>query len=70
MLRCDDERAVAHRIESEYVEFPGLALTKAQARRLFGLDPCRCDVILDGLVEARVLRRTEGERYVLNRDTR
>jgi len=33
-------------IEAEYRESPGLSLTKAQARRLWGLDPGTCDALM------------------------
>ena len=52
-------------IRSEYREIPGLHLTRAQARRLWGLDHETCDALLDTLVATRFLRRTATDGYVL-----
>ncbi len=46
------------RVQGEFLEMPGLCLTEAQARRLFGLDEAACRAALDALVEARFLFRT------------
>lgn len=51
-------------IEAEYREMPGLSVTEAQARRLWGLDKTTCRRALDALVERGVLRRTWREAYV------
>ena len=53
-------------IRSEYLEIPGLSLTKPQARRLWGLDPETCDALIDDMVSAKFLRRTPGDYYVRN----
>jgi hypothetical protein len=53
------------RIRSEFVEMPGLTLTKPQARRLWSLDSQLCDTLLDALVSARVLEKTTRDAYVL-----
>ena len=50
-------------IRAEYLEVPGLHLTKAQIRRLWGLDVETCDRLLDALLESRFLRRTKTDRY-------
>ena len=47
------------RIRSEYLEMPGLRLTRRQAQRLWGLDEHTCAQLLDSLTESRFLRRTE-----------
>jgi hypothetical protein len=52
-------------IRAEYREIPGLHLTRPQARRWWGLDSETCDTVLDALVTARFLRRTERDGYVL-----
>jgi hypothetical protein len=36
-------------IQGEYLEMPGLQLTKPQVQRLWGLDPATCDALLDTL---------------------
>ena len=51
-------------IQSEYLEIPGLHLTKPQVQRLWGLDPVRCDSLLDALVDARFLKRTPTNGYM------
>ena len=51
-------------IRSEYLEMPGLHLTKAQVQRLWGLDPVSCQCLLDALVDARFLKRTSDDVYV------
>jgi hypothetical protein len=56
---------LAQRIRAEYRESPGLNLTKAQMRKLWGLDSTLCDALVDALVAARVLRPTRRGGYVL-----
>ena len=52
-------------IQTEYLEMPGLSLTRAQARRLWGLDEPTCEDLLNALVAARFLRQTTRQTYVL-----
>ena len=47
-------------IRAEYVEMPGLSLTRAQAQRLWLLEPDVCDNILRAMVDAGFLRQTSG----------
>jgi hypothetical protein len=54
-----------HMIRAEYLEMPGLQLTKTQIQRLWRLDPHICDVLVDSLVAAEFLRKTPREAYVL-----
>jgi hypothetical protein len=54
-------------IQAEYLEMPGLNLTKPQVRRLWGLDPQTCDVVLDTLVATAVLKKTPHQTYSLVR---
>jgi hypothetical protein len=49
---------------AEYLEMPGLHLTRSQVRRLWGLDEPTCDALLDALVCLRFLRKTRGDGYV------
>jgi hypothetical protein len=51
-------------IESEYQEMPGLLLTKAQARRLWGLTASDCDALLETLQATHFLRVTDDGQYV------
>jgi len=52
-------------IRAEYLEMPGLQLTKPQVRRLWRLEPNMCDVLLDSLVATDFLRKTHSDSYVL-----
>lgn len=45
------------RVRGEYLEMPGLRLTRRQAQ-LLGLDEHTCTQLLDSLTEARFLHRT------------
>jgi hypothetical protein len=49
----------------EYLEMPGLRLTRRQAQRLWALDTTTCDALLDALERAQFLRRTEKGEYML-----
>ena len=51
-------------VRAEYLEVPGLELTRDQAQRLWGLDRVACDQVLAALVESRFLRRTRDNRYL------
>jgi hypothetical protein len=44
------------RIRAEYLEMPGLCLTRRQMRRLFVLDAGTCDAAVDELVRSGFLR--------------
>ncbi len=52
-------------VRGEYLEMPGLRLTRQQAQRLWSLDADTCATLLTTLEEARFLRRTRGGDYVL-----
>jgi len=66
-MRMDD---VLQRIQGEFVEMPGLRLTPAQARRLWGLDRELCDALLATLVEANFLSQTRDGAYVRTQGAR
>ena len=51
-------------IRGEYLEIPGLLLTRSQVQRLWDLDPVVCDQVLGALVELRFLRRTPEGAFV------
>ena len=40
---------VLRRVQGEYLEMPGLRLTRAQAQRLWGLEQSMCDALLGAL---------------------
>ena len=66
-MRIDD---VLQRIQAEYVEMPGLRLTSAQARRLWGLESDVCTALLGSLVDARFLVQTRDGRFVRSEGAR
>jgi hypothetical protein len=57
-------------ITAEYIELPGLSLTKPQVQRLWILEAAVCDALLDALVAARVLWKTPTGTYVSVRASR
>lgn len=60
--RTGDE--VLRRVQCEFLEMPGLRLTDAQARRLWGLDAASCESLLSTLVEAKFLFRTRDGAFM------
>jgi hypothetical protein len=55
---------VVRRIQGEFLEMPGLRVTRQQARRLWRLDETACDAVLGALVDARFLARTRDGAFV------
>ena len=58
----DDE--VLRRVQGEFLEMPGLRLTNAQARKLWGLDATKCEALLAALVEAKFLFQTRDGAFM------
>ena len=54
------------RMEVEYYGIPGLVLTLAQAKRLFGLSDDICARVLTTLIDRGVLRRDPNGAYAVN----
>ena len=54
-------------VRAEFLEMPGLCLTRAQVQRLWSLEPGTCEALLSSLIEARFLRRTARGLFVLCR---
>jgi len=52
------------RVQSEFVEMPGLRLTEAQARRLWTLDNHTCRAVLTALIERGFLKRSPKGHYL------
>jgi len=52
------------RIQAEFIEMPGLRLTRAQARRLWALDDALCDAVLTELLDMRFLVRSGEAAFV------
>ena len=57
------------RIRAEYLEMPGLRLTAAQARCLFGLDAETGDAVLAALVDAKFLSQTHNGMFAIASNT-
>jgi hypothetical protein len=55
---------VLRRVQGEFLEMPGLRLTEAQARRLWGLDAASCSALLGALVDAKFLFRTRDGAFM------
>ncbi len=60
------EDDVLRRARAEYLEMPGLRLTRAQAQRLWGLDTRTCEQLLSALTETRFLAKTRDGAFVLS----
>lgn len=54
---------LVHRVRAEYLEMPGLVLTKGQLCRFCVLDPPLCDAIVDELVTSGFLRCRPDNTY-------
>ena len=52
------------RVRGEFLEMPGLRLTEAQARRLWGLDEAVCGAVLGSLLDAKFLFRTRDGAFM------
>jgi len=63
------DRLVA-RVRGEYCEMPGLRLTVTQACRLWQIDACTCEVLLEQLVHEDFLCKTEKGAYAAATTTR
>lgn len=61
-VRTADE--VLRRVQGEFMEMPGLRVTEAQARRLWGLDAASCGALLKVLVDANFLFRTHSGAFM------
>src|SRR5436190_18249185 len=55
---------VLRRVQGEFLEMPGLRLTGAQARRLWGLDAPSCEALLGALVDAKFLFKTRDGAFM------
>jgi DNA-binding IclR family transcriptional regulator len=64
-LMMDTTESLLRRVQGEYREMAGLRLTPRQAARLWGLSSSATAALLDTLVGAGFLVRTEGGAYRL-----
>jgi hypothetical protein len=62
-LVTDTDDTLLHRIRGEFVEMPGLRLTREQAARLWHLDPVLVTSLLRALVDAKFLATTADGAY-------
>lgn len=51
------------RVRAEYLEMPGMRLTRAQAARLWGLNDETCGELLDSLIKEKFLERRHDGMY-------
>jgi hypothetical protein len=61
-LNCPPE-ALPDLVRAEYLEMPGLSLTRAQIQRMWGLDASDCDVVINALMSGGFLRKTQRDQY-------
>ena len=52
------------RVQGEFLEMPGLRVTEAQARRLWGLDAATCSDVLSVLIDTSFLFRTRDGAFM------
>jgi hypothetical protein len=55
---------VFRRVQGEFLEMPGLRLTEAQARRLWGMETELCAALLAALVDEKFLFRTRDGAFM------
>jgi hypothetical protein len=55
---------VLNRLRAEYLEMPGLRLTRTQVQRLCGVEHTICQPVLDALVDTRFLWVNADGTYV------
>ena len=60
---CQQIGNIVLRVETPFLDMPGLSLTVHQARRYFDIDAPTCRAVLEALTEARVLTRTPDGAY-------
>ncbi len=51
-------------VRGEYVEMPGLRLTRRQAQRLWAIDAETCDAVLGALEHSHFLERNEADEFM------
>ena len=51
------------RVRAEYLEMPGLTLTRWQMRRMWLVDPALCDAVVNALVSSGFLRLRSNNTY-------
>ena len=51
-------------VRGEYVEMPGLRLSRRQAQRLWAIDAETCDAVLGALEHSHFLERNEADEFM------
>ena len=51
-------------IRGEFLEIPGLRLTRDQVQRLWGLDDDTCHAVIIALTGAGILKQTQAGAYI------
>ena len=64
MANAETVESVVRIVRGEYVEMPGLQLTRSQVKRFWGLDEEVCDTVLKTLTEEHFLHLTAAGRYI------
>ena len=54
---------VLNRLRAEFLEMPGMRLTREQVQRLCGVESEPCQAVLDSLVDANFLRLSRNGQY-------
>ena len=54
---------LVHRVMAEFLEMPGMQLTRRQAQLLWGCDDATCGQLLDFLVASKFLRQIRMDVY-------
>ena len=49
------DEGLLNRIRAEFLEMPGLRLTREQVQRLCGVERAACQMVLDALADVKVL---------------
>ncbi len=62
--RTRDIAEVLRRVQGEFLEMPGLRLTRPQAQKLWGLDQALCEVLLGALIDSKFLFRTRDGAFM------
>ncbi len=65
MEKKDVKAQLLRRVECEYTECPGLNLTKPQMRRFLGVDEPTCTEVVESLIAAHFLTKTDHGEYVM-----
>ena len=64
VVPLDHDARLAHTVQAEYREMPGLSLSKLQLRRLWSIDAETCDALVATLEAEGFLKRTPRDLYV------